>query len=129
MLKAFEDDLRDGVFGGMRDGEVRGGRARLVEELAHEAVKDEQRRAGSARCDFNILPSDAAAPSGLQSFEGGFFCGKACGIMLRGDRSATLAVGALGLCVHALKEARRALYDFAHAADFDDVYANGNNHG
>ncbi|MDX6695052.1 MAG: hypothetical protein QOF02_2655 [Blastocatellia bacterium] len=108
---------------------MRGGRAGLVEELADEAAQDEQGRAALARGDFDILPCDAAAPTCLQSLERGFFCGEACGIMLRGDRSATLAVSALGLCVHALKKARRAFYHFAHAMDFDDVYANGNNHG
>lgn len=129
LIHAFENDLRDGVFGGVGDGKMRGGGAGLVEELADEAVQDEHGSARLARRDFDILPRDAAAPSGLQSLEGGFFCGEACGIMLRGRRSATLAVSALGLCVHALDEARSALYDFAHAPDFDNVYANGNNHG
>lgn len=126
---AFEHNLRDGVLGGVGDGKMRVGCAGFLEQLTHESMQEQERSAGFERRDFDILPTDAAAPSGLQRLERGFFCGEACGIMLRGDDSATLAVSAFGARVHALKEARRALYNFADTADFDDVYSNGNNHG
>lgn len=103
--------------------------AGLLEQLTHESVQEQERSAGFARGDFDILPTDAAAPSGLQRLERRFFCGEACGIMLRGDGSTALAVSAFGAGVDALKKARRTLYHFADTTDFDDVYPNGNNHG
>ena len=126
---AFENYFSDGVFGGMRDGEVRSGCSRLFEEFAHESVKEKQGRTGRVRCDFDVLPTDAARPACSQSLERRFFCREACGIMLCGDCSATVAIGAFGHSVNALDEAGRALDDFTHAADFDNVYSNGNNHG
>lgn len=101
----------------------------LCEKLADESVEEEQGSAGRVRGDFDVLPGDAAAPSGLQGFKRGFFCCEACGIMLGADDAATVAVSALGLCVNALDKARRAVDDFTHATNFDNVYANGNNHG
>lgn len=128
LVGSFENDLCDGVFCGVRDGEVRRGCSGLLEQFTHEAVKEKD---GCARCergDFDVLPCDAAAPSGLQRLERRFFCREACGIMLCGDGPATIAVSALGVCVDALSETRRALDDFSNATDFNDVYSNGNNH-
>ena len=107
---------------------MRDGRAGLLEQLPDESMKEKN---GSARCacrDFHVLPCDAAAPTGLQRLEGGFFCREACGIMLRGDRTVAMAVSAFIRGIDALDKARRARDDFTNAADFDNVYPDGNNH-
>jgi hypothetical protein len=107
---------------------MRGARPGFFVEFAHATVKDKDRRAGIARSDFDVLPGNAARPTCLQGFEGGFFGRKARGVMLRGDRSATIAVSALVQSINALDKARRALHHFAHAVNFDEIYADGNNH-
>ena len=108
---------------------MRGGRSHVIEELAGEPVKENEGSAGGLRCDFDILPREAVAPTRLQRLERGFFCREACGIMLGAGRAATVAVGALGCRVHARDETRRAIDDFAYPLDLDDVYPDGNNHG
>ncbi|MDT4897702.1 MAG: hypothetical protein QOH25_2779 [Acidobacteriota bacterium] len=107
---------------------MRGARAGLFVEFAHATMKNQDGRAGIARSDFNVLPGNAACPACLQGFERGFFGRKARGVMLRGDRSATVAVSALVQSINALDEARRAQHHFAHAMNFNEVYADGNNH-
>ncbi len=100
----------------------------LFKQFLYQPVKDQIRRARSARGDFDILPGYAAAPAGLQSFERRFFCGKASRIMLRGDGAATVAIGAFGCGKNALDKTRRARQHFANARNFDNVYADGNDH-
>ena len=85
-------------------------------------MKLEEGCARVALCDFDVLPRDAARPTCLESFESCFFGGEARGVMLCGDGSAPVTVGALKGGENALDEARRAIDDFAHATDFDDVY-------
>jgi hypothetical protein len=102
--------------------------ARLFVNLADAAVKEEDGRAGFERGDLYVLPRDAARPACLQGFERRFFGGEACGIMLRGDHAARVAVGTLARCEHALGKTRRAPEDFTDAPNFDNVYADGNNH-
>jgi hypothetical protein len=48
--------------------------------------------------------------------------------MLRGHGAATVAIGALGDGENALSETRCARQRFANARNFDNVYADGNNH-
>lgn len=109
------------MFGGVRDRKMRGCRATRFVEFASTSVKQNLRRTRIFGRYFDILPGDSAAPSGLQSFQRGFFCREARGIMLRGDRAARFAVSALGVSEDALGEARRAFNGLAHAANFDDV--------
>ena len=97
-------------------------------EFACAAVKSNQRRARLFRGNLNVLPTDAAAPTGLQSFQRGFFCRKARGIMLRGDGATRFAVSALGFSEHTFGKARRARDSFANAANFDDVDTDGDDH-
>ena len=84
--------------------------------------------AGFFRRDFDVLPTDAAAPAGLQSLERSFFCRKARGIMLRGGRAARFAVRAFGLSEYAFSKPGRARDGLSDAPNFDDVDADGNNH-
>ncbi len=107
---------------------MRGACARFFVEFAHATVKDKDGSTGILRGNFNVLPGDAARPACLQGFERGFLGSKARGIMLRGDHSATVAISSLSYGINALDKARRARHDFAHAVDFDNVYADGNNH-
>ena len=116
------------MFGGVRNCDVRCRSAGSFVEFARAAMKSNQRRARLLRRNLNVLPTDAAAPSGLQSFQRGFFCRKARGIMLRGDSATRFAVSALGFSEHALGKARRARDGFADAANFDNVDSDGDNH-
>jgi len=77
---------------------------------------------------FDVLPTDAAAPTSLQSFQCRFFCGEAGGIMLRGRRAPRFAVRTLGVSEDALSKARRARDGFSDAPHFDNIDADGNDH-
>ena len=126
----LEDDLRDGVFGGVRDGKVRVRRAEVLEEVARVAGELKE---GSARLvggDLDVVPGEAVAPACAERLEGRLFGGEARGVVLRRGRlAACVAVGALRLGEDALAEARRARQHFTHAADFDNVYPDGDYHG
>lgn len=74
------------------------------------------------------MPGEAVAPARPERLEGGLFGGEARGVVLHGDRAARVAVGALGFGEDALAEARGAREDFTHAPDFDNVYADGDDH-
>ena len=91
-------------------------------------MEDNDRSAGLFRRYFDVLPTDATAPAGLQSLERGFFCCKARGIMLRGGRAARFAVRAFGLSEYAFRKAWRARDGLSDAPHFDDIDADGNNH-
>ena len=108
----------------MRNRKMRGGGARLFIEFPRATVKQNHRRARLFRRHFDVLPTDATAPAGLQSFQRRFFCREARGIMLGGHYAVRFTIGALGLSEHALSEPRRALDGFTHAANFDNVDAN-----
>ena len=109
------------MLGRVGNRKMRRSRASLLVEFARAAVKRNYRRARFLRRHFDVLPTDAAAPTCLQGFQRHFFCREARGIMLSGDRAARFAVSALGVSEDALSEARRAFDGFAHAANFDDV--------
>ena len=122
-VAAFKDDLGDGVFGGVRDGEVRCRSAGALEEFAREVVKDDGRRARRVGDDFDILPRQPAAPARAEGFQRGLFRGEARRVVLWRGHAPALAVGALACGEDALDETRRAAQDLAHARHFDDVYA------
>lgn len=56
LLPLLEDDLRDGVLGGVREREVRVGCAQRDEEFACVAGELKERRAGVGRGDFDVMP-------------------------------------------------------------------------
>jgi len=91
-------------------------------------MEDEERRAGFSGSNLYVLPADPASPTSLQSLERRFFCRKARGIMLRSDGAATVAIGAFGGSENTLDKTRSAQEHFAHALNFDNVYADGNDH-
>ena len=124
----LEDDLRDGVLGGVREREVRISRAERVEEGARVASELKRWSALFVRDDFDVVPREAVAPARTERFEGGLFGGEARCVVLHGDHAARVAVGALGFGEDALAKARGAREDFTHAPDFDNVYADGNYH-
>ncbi len=91
-----------------------------------------QAERGCARClrdDLHVLPGDAARPTRAERLERSFLSGEARGEMLRGGEAMPGAVEAFARREDALDEARRAPQDFTHAANFDNVYADGNDHG
>ena len=112
----------------VRNGKMSGGGAGLFVEFTRAAVKQDNRRARFFRRHFDVLPGDASAPTGLQGLQRRFFCREARGIMLRGHCAARFTVSSLSFGEHAFRKARRALDGFAHAPDFDNVDADGNNH-
>ena len=129
-MYAFDDDLSDGMLRGVREREVRVGGAALHEQLAGAVVEEEHGLAGLLREDFHVVPGDAAAPARPEGFESGLLGGEARGVVLRGDQpAAAVAVGALARGEDALAEARRAPEHFTDARDFDNVYADGDDHG
>ena len=87
-------------------------------------MEENDRRARFLRGYFDVLPADATAPAGLQSFQRGFFCRKARGIMLRGRGAARFAVGALGLSKNTFSKAGRARDGLSDAPHLNDVDAN-----
>ena len=125
---SFENDLCDSVFGGVREGDVGVGRTGAGEDFVGEVVQQQCGCAAGLRDDLHVLPCEAAAPAGAERLECRFFRGEARGIMLRGDHAAPLAVVAFGKREDALRETRRAPQHAAHATDFDDVDADGNDH-
>lgn len=104
-------------------------RARLLEEFEGVPVEKQDGLARLFRDDFDIVPTEAAAPARAEGFEGGLLGGEARGVVLCGSARARLAVFAFALSEDALAEARRARQYFTHARDFDNVYADGNDHG
>ena len=99
-------------------------------EFVDASVKSQAGRARLLRCDFDVLPCDAAAPACSQGFEHRFLGGEARGIMLSGDRfAARVTIGALVGSENTLDETRRAREHLTHATNFDDVYTDRNNHG
>ena len=86
-------------------------------------MKHEGRDARLVRDDFDVLPGDAAAPTRAQRFQRRFFGGETRSIMLGGDGTTPVAIAAFARSEDALAEARRPLQHFAHAPNFDDIYA------
>lgn len=123
IVALFEDYLSDGVFGGVREGKVRGVCAGAREEFVREIVKSDGRRARRIGDDFDVLPREAAAPTRAERFQRGFFRGEARGVVLRRDDATPLAVVAFALSKNAFDETRRAAQDCAHARHFNYVYA------
>ena len=103
-------------------------RAQRFEERARVAAELEEGSACFIRGDFDVVPGEAAAPARLERLEGGLLGGEARGVVLRRRRAARVAVGALLFREDALTHARRALERFTHAPDFDNVYADGDDH-
>ena len=103
-------------------------RAERFEELARVAGELERGRAHLVRSDFDVMPGEAAAPARAQRLEGSLLGSEARGVMLRRG-GVRVAVGALFFGEDALAQARRARERFTDAADFDNVYADGDDHG
>ncbi len=80
------------------------------------------------RRNFHVLPTNTATPAGLQRFERRFFCREARCIMLCRHDAARIAVSAFSGCKDAFAETRSAQEHFANSRDFDNVYADGNDH-
>ena len=105
-----------------------GGAERLEEGLGVAGELED----GSAHLvgdDLDVVPREAVAPARAERLEGRLLGGEARGVVLDGVRPARVAVGALFFGEDALAEARRAREHFTHAADFDNVYPDGDNHG
>ena len=91
-------------------------------------MENQIRRTRFARGHFHILPANPTTPARLQGFQRRFFCSEARGIMLRRHRATTIAIGALGGSEYTFAKAWRALQYFANPRNFDNVYADGNDH-
>ena len=102
--------------------------AGALEDLARLAVEEERGLARLLSDDLHIVPADASAPARLEGLERGLLGGEARSVVLCGGRAARVAVGALRVGEDARAETRRARDDLAHAPDFDNVYADGDDH-
>ncbi len=91
-------------------------------------MKEQIRRPALARSDLHVLPANPPSPTRLQCLEGSFFCGKASRIMLGGHGASAIAVRPLGRSEDAFRKAWSTVKHFANATNFDNVYADGNNH-
>ena len=100
----------------------------FLKHFQHLSCEDQIRRAALFRGNLHVLPANSTTPTRLQCFQGGFFCRKARGIMLRRNCAATIAISSLSVSENAFGKARRAQEHFANSRDFDNVYADGNNH-
>ena len=80
------------------------------------------------RSNLHIVPADSASPPCLQRLERGFLCGEARRIVLGCYHTPTVTVGSLGFGKHTFGKTRSAFEHFANAANFDNVYTDGNNH-
>ena len=107
---------------------MRVGGAEVVEEVAGVAGESEEGGAQLVGSDFDVVPGEAVAPARAERLEGRLLGGEARGVVLRRVGAARVAVGALRFGEDALAEARRALEHFTHAADFDNVYPDGDDH-
>ena len=125
----LEKNLRDGVLTGVGEREVRVGGAEPFEEVAGVARELEERGAQLVRGHLDVVPGESVAPARAERLEGRLLGGEARGVVLRRVRAARVAVGALLFGEDALAEARRAREHFTHAADFDNVYPDGDDHG
>lgn len=128
-MPTLEDDLSDGVLNGVGEREVRVRGAEPVEEVAGMAGELEERRAEFVGDNLDVVPGEAGAPARAERLEGRLLGGEARGVVLHVVRAARVAVGALLFGEDALAEARRARQHFTHAADFDNVYPDGDDHG
>lgn len=129
LLSPLENDLRDGVLGGVREREVRVRGAEPFKEVAGVAGELKERRAQLIGGYLDVVPGEAVAPARAERLEGRLLGGEARGVVLHEVRAARVAVGALLFGKDALAKARRARQHFTHAADFDNVYPDGDNHG
>ncbi len=108
---------------------MRCGRALLFKEFLYQTVQYQEWSATLPGDNLDVLPADPAPPASVQCFQGRFFGRKASGIMLCGHRATAIAIGSFSGSEYTISEARRAREHFANAGDFDNVYANGNDHG
>ncbi len=108
---------------------MRGGCAGLMKESMRLSVNVQSGRACIGVDYFDVVPCEAAAPTRAQSFEGGFLGGEARGVVLRGNLlTAPVAIRAFTHGENTFGKSRRAAQDFADARNFDNIYADGNNH-
>ena len=107
---------------------MRVGGAEPFEEVAGVAGELEEGRAQLVRSHLDVVPGEAVAPARAERLEGSLLGGEARGVVLDGVRAARVAVGALLLREDALAETRGAREHFTHAADFDNVYPDGDDH-
>ena len=100
-----------------------------VAGVIHAHQFADARGARFVRGDFDVVPGESVAPARAQGLEGRLLGGEARGVVLRRRGAARVAVGALTFGEDALAQPRRARERFTDAADFDNVYADGDDHG
>jgi hypothetical protein len=74
------------------------------------------------------VPRQAVAPARAERLEDRLLGGEARGVVLRRVLAARVAVGTLAFGEDPRAEAGRARQHFTHAPDFDNVYADGDDH-
>jgi YfiH family protein len=120
-MSILEDDLGEGLVGGVGDAERDVFHAKAIGDVAGFAVEFHGWAAAPLADDFDVDPADAAAPAGAESFHRGFFCGEAAGIAFVFILEA-LAVFALGGRVEAAKDRFAVALDGgSYSPNFRDI--------
>ncbi len=123
IISVLEDDLGEGLVGGVGDAEGDVFYAEAGGDVAGFAVEFHGGAAAALADDFDIDPADAATPAGAESFHRGFFRGEAAGKAFVFIFEA-LAVFALGGRVEAAEKRFAVALDGGfYAANFRDVDA------
>lgn len=93
-------------------------------------MQNESWRAVAQRDDFDIVPRDALRPTRAERFQRRFLSRKARRVVFGGNlkRAARVAIGALIFSENTLEKSRRPPDCTMHARDFNQIYADGNNH-
>jgi polyphenol oxidase len=129
VVSILEDDLGEGLVGGVGDAEGDVLYAESVGDVAGFAVEFYGGAAAFLADHFDVDPADAAAPAGAERFHRGFFCGEAAGVAFVFIFEA-LAVLALGGRVEATEKCFAVALDGAfHAADFGNVDSEADDQG
>jgi len=113
----------------VRKREMRGVGPTCFKQRASVSVKEQEGLPLFVARNFNVVPAERSGPARAESFKGRFFSSETCGIMLRERVASPVAVGSFARREDALSKARRPLQGSAHTFDFDDIYADGDDHG
>lgn len=112
------------MIGRVRERKMNGSCAESLQNFPCRAANLQTRNAVFVVCDFNVVPRNAPAPAGFQSFQTRFLRGETRGVALRRSRAFRLAVSAFALRKNALDKTRRSFDSFANTVNFNYVYAN-----
>ena len=127
-LRAFQNDLGDGLLGGMRERERNVNRAQPRGERGCLAVEGDGWPAAGLTRDFNVTPAYAMVPASAQRLHGRLLGREAGGVPFH-PVGLGVAVANLAFGEHAMQKAfPMASQSLRDARDFRNVNAGADNH-